>query len=70
METRAAIATPETDAELRMQYCEMGKIARRSGQNRSDCPVNGLIGNWWREGWDTAWDRDTSADVANNGTGG
>jgi hypothetical protein len=52
MIARASIATPESDAKLRRKYRRLGNRARLNGVKREDCPVDGLIAQWWREGWD------------------
>lgn len=52
MTTRAAIATPETDAALCKRFRKLGNRARRNDAAREDCPYNGMIKFWWLEGWD------------------
>lgn len=49
---KAMIATPESDARLRKLFRRDGASARRAGVKREDCPVDGLIKQWWLEGWD------------------
>ncbi len=49
---RAAIATPATDKALRKRYQRLGAKAHDAGVKREDCPVDGLIKQWWLDGWD------------------
>lgn len=46
------IATPESDAELAREWRARGARDREKGVRREDCPVQGLIANWWLEGYD------------------
>lgn len=49
----AAIATPETDAELRRDYSDRGMRAYLTSAPRTPpCDPNSLIGSWWFEGYD------------------
>ena len=47
------VATPETDAKLRIEYMNKGKQAFREGVERTNCPSRGgMISRWWLEGYD------------------
>jgi hypothetical protein len=49
----AAIATPESDAKLRLREIEKGSLARRENLPRSACPwKGGVLQGWWLKGWD------------------
>ena len=48
------VAQPETDARLRREYNEKGRIAKQNGKKREDCSVSGMLRGWWFEGWDKA----------------
>jgi hypothetical protein len=52
----ALIATPETDAQLRLEYNAMGSKARTGNEPRTayPCDPNSRIGHWWFEGYDAA----------------
>lgn len=51
----ALIATPESDAALRVQYNALGDAAYRTGQPRiPPCDPASMIGDWWHEGFDLA----------------
>lgn len=46
------VATKETDDRLRREYRLRGANDRDDGIGRDCCPYDGLIAQWWYEGWD------------------
>ena len=52
MVASSLIATPETDAKLRREFRQKGADAKKAGVKWEDCPYDGMIKLWWREGWD------------------
>lgn len=48
----ASVATPETDAALRVRFMAEGLSAKLQGLPRDPGPLNGLVGAWWLEGYD------------------
>jgi hypothetical protein len=55
MKTKALIATPQTDAKLKLQYNKMGRLAKLTGRLRTPpCDPNSMTGGWWFEGYDAA----------------
>lgn len=51
---KAAIATRESDAKLRAEYRNKGRLARRSGQPRTPPgDPTSMIAGWWLSGYDS-----------------
>lgn len=48
------VATLKSDAQLVEQERERGRLARKSGLSRTDCPWSeqSMTAGWWLEGWD------------------
>ena len=49
---KIGLATPENQRDLARRYRAEGRAARAAGKPRDDCQLNGLVRQWWLEGWD------------------